>query len=251
MERKIIDYTLNRIAEASVNQSPFPHSEISNFFQPDYYQRMLRNWPTSDLYDQAAENALRMDLVVDPAGGGDWSISKYIKDPAVLWFWQSFSDWFFSEEISLAFFKLFDIKQTDDFFSCGRICIDKKDSGIGPHRDRFDKIVSLVFYAGDEATKHVPGMGTQLFTPKPGIVLTDEHYRFDECDFVREAEYDINKMFAFKRGDESLHAYHQTDERERKAIKSFIQKRIDPELIREEVMKTKEKSRRWREEKGV
>ena len=247
-------HSVMKIEQAELIKEPFPHLEIEDIFPEIFYKIMLARVPSIRHFTQENENVLRLDIINDPAGGGDWPTVFGSRAPEKEKnFWNQFQEVYFGEIFINTLLAKFDTYPDEDVFMCGRMCIDQLDSGLGPHTDRFDKVISLIFHlTTDENTP--PGCETIILEPKdPNIEATDEHYSYDEFNEVKRISYKPNKLFAFKvcrevGGVNSFHGYHQDTDLNRHTIKMFIQRDIDPDEIREQVEATKQRSRRWREE---
>ena len=249
--KEALPYSLRKINEAETEKYPFQHILIEEVFHPDYYREMLAHFPDSIRFQMGAENAYRLDLIPDPAGGGVWDIHGNALEEQVE-FWDDFKEHFLGVDFTKAILNMYG-KVVNDVFICGRLCVDKKGSGIGPHRERFDKLSALVFSLADEG-EWIPDIGTSILVPKDeNLEATDEHYLFKDFNVIKSSGYGPNRLFTFAvtqgiGSNNSFHAYRHDIDRERRTIKCFIQHNIDPAIIRAEVAKTKALSRRWRKE---
>src|SRR5436189_4210306 len=50
-----LDHFIERLRAAHVECDPFPHFYLDNVFPDDYYQELLRNLPSTDVYDNLYE----------------------------------------------------------------------------------------------------------------------------------------------------------------------------------------------------
>ena len=247
-------HSINRISQEKVIAHPFPHMEIDDIFPESFYRILQARVPSYTFFENENENVIRLDILNDPAGGGVWSTIFETKAPEKEQrFWADFEEAYFREEFINALLLKFEAFPEEEVYMCGRICVDRLHSGLGPHTDRFDKIVSLIFHIPAKPINH-PGCETIILKPKdPNLKPTDEHYKFDEFNEVKRISYRPNKLFCFQvlrdvNGVSSFHGYHQDADVDRRTIKCFIQRDIDPEEVREQVESTKHRSRRWRQE---
>ena len=252
-----IFHSITKINQSKVINHPFPYLEIDDIFPDDFYRILLARVPSQKIFHVENENVLRLDLINDPAGGGEWPTVFDSRAPQKEKdFWNQFLEAYMGEEFISTLLNKFETFPEDDVYMCGRLCIDKLNSGLGPHTDRFDKVISLLYYI--PSTNIVEkGCETILFEPKDSnLEATNEHYTFDEFNEVKRIEYRPNKLFVFKvqqnvDGAGSFHGYHQDADIDRPTIKTFIQLDLDPDYVREQVELTKHRSRRWRKEKEL
>lgn len=249
-----VPWTLKKLMNAKVIDKPFPHVEIDEIFEPNYYKHLLWHFPLIKNFKRENESVRRLDLLPDPAGGGSWPIESHVTHFDVFEFWDNFRTVFFNDAIRHEFLRLFRKQINNDNYFCGRLVVDGKNSGLGPHTDRFDKMISIIYHLPVPNCPIPSNTGTMLLEPKlKDMKITDEHYSYDEFDIVKYIDFKPNKMFAFEvmrneGGVSSFHGYKQIEDYQRQTIKCFIQRKMDPAKVREEVEKTKHRSRRWRKE---
>lgn len=247
-----LPYTLKKLEEAEVIQEPYPHMEIEGIFQPDYYKSLLENWP---LYsDMASENSgvRRLELKPDPAVGSECVTFKDISISPRATFWRDFTKSFLSGKIQESLFKKYSIEAQPNI-EVGRLVVDQKGAGFGPHTDRFDKLCAIMFYTPYD-NGYRRECDTLMFEPYDrNVAWTQEHYKFEEFKLVKRIVYRPNVFFSFKNcrvagGPWSFHGYNQTTDYNRQTIKCFIQKDIDPETVRAVTNEHYQRSQRWRKE---
>ncbi len=250
-------HSISKIAQTEVIQSPFPHMEVDNIFPESYYQILLARIPDLSYFSSENENVLRLDLVADLAGGGKWNHfydgQKF--EDKIINFWLDFVEHYMGETFVELILTKFETFPEENVYMTGRICVDRKGSGLGPHADRFDKIVSVLYHI-PRSLIHGNISGTKLFTPKdPNLIATDEHYTFEEFNEVKNLTYSPNKLVLFetfrnRNGISSWHGFRHDDIGDRASIKTFIQRDLPVEEIRAEINKTRHRSRRWRDRDG-
>lgn len=242
-------HSIKKIEQTELIIEPFSHLEIEDIFPEIFYKIMLARIPNIRHFTQENENVLRLDIINDPAGGGEWPTVFESRAPdKEKNFWEQFQDVYFGEMFINCLLEKFNTFPDEDVFMCGRLCVDQLNSGLGPHTDRYDKVISLIYHLPIVEINE-PGCETILLEPKDkDLEATSEHYTFEEFDEVKRISYKPNKLFCFLVGDNSFHGYHQDTDINRKTIKTFIQRDIDPDEIREYVESTKHRSRRWRKE---
>lgn len=252
-------YTLDKVKNAVVQTDPFPHVEIEDIFPVPYYGELICNIPLLRQFHPENESVMRLDLVPDPVMQQDqykWLIDNRLRGSGMLSFWDNFREVYFSKVLEQHVLELFNIKPREKTYMTGRLCIDMQGSGLGPHTDRLDKVVSLIYHIPYDMNPQQPTCETLLFKPKdPNISVTAEHYSFGQFDEVKRIKYKPNKLFAFQvmrnqGGVSSFHGYNQTSRYNRQTIKTFIQRELPVSVVRAETSATKSKARRWRKEQG-
>lgn len=238
-----------KVRFADICTDPYPHLIIDNFFDNIRYGDILKNFPSNEQLIDGGEFSKQLDLIIDPGvarADESWSYDKHMTGEQ-LEFWTEFKHEFLdSMEFGDAFLGKFQIPHIKlDRYVCGRIQVERKGSGLGPHRDRFDKLISCVIYLDDcpEAC------GTKLLEPKnPALFGFEEHLGYSEFNVVKEVEHKPNRMICWPVVDNSFHSYFQDKPVERKTIKLFVQEKQDISKLRERIAKTKNTANKWRED---
>ncbi len=250
-------HSVDRIVNSKVIVDPFPHLEIDNIFPESFYKILLARVPSHKMFLPEKEGVFRMNIISDPCGGIDQTtIFESRAQEKEKIFWDSFQISYFGDEFITALLNKFETFPEEDVYMCGRLIIDRLNAGFGPHTDRYDKVISLIFHI-PSAPINEHGFETMLFKPKdPNFEDTGEHYTYDDFDEVKRISYHPNKLFCFKvmsntGGIGSWHSYHQDTDLDRLTIKAFIQRDIDSDEVRRVVDETKHRSKRWRDEKNL
>lgn len=253
----VLEHAIKQIERSDLHASPFPFICIDGIFPDRYYRLLLDRFPDTAYFAPAAEHVSRIDLVADPAGpqGDEWLYNRRLKKAPqeVVRFWEDFTRHFFSRVFMKSVLHKFGRELEPDDFASARLAIDHKGAGLGPHRDRIDKLTSMIFYLPEKSDDDTAKAGgTQLLVPKDrNLIATDEHYTFDEFNVAEHIECRPNRMLAFLVGREgegknSFHGYHQTSDVARRTIKSHIHKNVDQGVVRRNIEETKPLSKRWR-----
>jgi hypothetical protein len=230
-----LEHFIGRLGGAKVESDPFPHYFLERVFPDDYYQEMLRQLPSTDVYDNLYEVT---DLKLDHFRHRDqrdmdhgWTdpLPKQQKS-----FWKSFNQWFLSEELAQAVLKTF-------FESWPEVSVESQfirhRAGyfLGPHSDLYTKLVVLLLYlAPDDGAEH---LGTSLYRPKEAgfSCPNSKHYAFEDFIRVKTAPYRPNSLLAFMRSDISFHGLEPLSESdvEKTAGRDVIQYVIHDKSARE------------------
>ena len=160
----MLEYELDLIQKSEIRTDPFPHLIIDDFLNDTLYETVLKYFPSTDQLVQGGEFSKQLDLVVDPGvarADESWGFERHMKGTQ-LNFWSGFKEALFDYPlIGDALLEKFQMDSKDRYM-CGRIQVEGKGSGLGPHRDRFDKLISCVIYL-DEC---LDACGTKLLAPK-------------------------------------------------------------------------------------
>ena len=205
------------LAQARVELDPFPHFYLENVFPDDYYQELLRNLPSTDVYDNLYEVT---DLKLDHfrhRNQRDMDAGWIDRLPDDLQpFWTSFNDWFLGPDFAQAVLGSFRSQRSTwpEVSVESQFIRHRAGYFLGPHSDLYTKLVVLLIYlAPDNKAEH---LGTSLYRPKdPSFTCPDsKHYPFEDFIRVKTAPYKPNSLLAFMRSDISFHGLEplsQTD----------------------------------------
>ena len=196
------------LAKARVELDPFPHFYLENVFPDDYYQELLRNLPSTEVYDNLYEVT---DLKLDHfrhRNQRDMDAGWTERLPADLQpFWNSFNEWFLGPELARAVLDSFHSQRSSwpEVSVESQFIRHRAGYFLGPHSDLYTKLVVLLIYlAPDKSAEH---LGTSLYRPKdPSFSCPDsKHYPFEDFIRVKTAPYKPNSLLAFMRSDISFH----------------------------------------------
>ena len=260
--RAALAHVLEAVSAAPLREEPYRHLLIDEVFPEDYYREMIRRFPaSSQMHANPVHPVHQADLVPDPgvteAASGAWAMEAKLSGRR-LRFWADFREAFFSGNLEALLMdrfqeylepKLNELQRLGmlpgNYYAVGRLALDHRGAGLGPHVDRTDKLVSAVMYLAVPGAMPLEGSGTQLLRPKESVEVSAAHRTWDEFDIVSVAEYAPNRMICWPVTDDSWHAYHE-QHGYRRTIKYFVQAAIPPETVRAEIARTKEQSHRWK-----
>lgn len=257
-------WTVKAIQEAELRERPYAHLVVDDVFPPWYYREMLAMSPAPDEGGAFKDSWRQFDLVPDPgvakAVEGDWLAGLRIEDHRAA-FWRSFREAYLSSDAlhfatADRFYHIFrrcGLQWSSDHSSItvGRLAYDGLGAGLGPHTDRADKKVSMVFYLADESHDNDEcreGMGTQVcrsvdpeFTPDP-----NRHYTWEQYESAGTVEYVPNRLICWPVTPDSVHAYHQTVDQWRRSLKVFVQVPEDPAVVQARIADSQKHADEWR-----
>ena len=203
------------LAKARVELDPFPHFYLENVFPDDYYRELLRNLPSTEVYDNLYEVT---DLKLDHfrhRNQRDMDAGWVERLPSDLQlFWSSFNDWFLGPDLARAVLESFHSQRSSwpDVSVESQFIRHRAGYFLGPHSDLYTKLVVLLIYlAQDNSAEH---LGTSLYRPKdPTFSCPDsKHYAFEDFVRVKTAPYKPNSLLAFMRSDISFHGLEPLSE---------------------------------------
>lgn len=210
-----LEHFIGRLRGVQVEPHPFPHFFLEQVFPEDYYQEMLRNLPPDDVYQNLYEVT---DLKLDQfrhRNQRDMDHGWTDKLPAEQQiFWDSFNQWFLSEELANAVLESFGRKSCPEVLVESQFIRHRAGYFLGPHSDLYTKLVVLLLYlAPDHNAEH---LGTSLYRPKQAgfSCPNSKHYPFEDFIRVKTAPYRPNSLFAFVRSDISFHGLEPLSERD-------------------------------------
>lgn len=210
-----LEHFIRRLRSAKVDRDPFPHYVLEQVFPGDYYHELLRNLPPSEVYENLYEVT---DSKLDhfrhrDQRDMDQGWTDRLPDEQKT-FWDSFNQWFLSEELAAAVMKSFGRETWPELSVESQFIRHRAGYYLGPHSDLYTKLVVLLLYlAPDDSTEH---LGTSLYRPKQaGFSCPDsKHYPFADFIRVKTVPYRHNSMLAFVRSDTSFHGLEPLSERD-------------------------------------
>src|SRR5690349_22580145 len=210
-----LEHFMVRLRSATVEMDPFPHYVLDRVFPDDYYRELLRNLPNSAVYENLYEVT---DLKLDHFRHRDQRDMDHgwtARLPHELRpFWDSFNQWFLSEELAHAVMESFGWESWPAVSVESQFIRHRAGYFLGPHSDLYTKLVVLLLYlAPDDNAEH---LGTSLYRPKQaGFSCPDsKHYAFGDFVRVKTAPYKPNSLLAFVRSDISFHGLEPLSERD-------------------------------------
>ena len=210
-----LDHFIQRLEAAKVDLDPFPHFCLENVFPDDYYQELLHNLPSTDVYENLYEVT---DLKLDHfrhRNQRDMDAGWTARLPAELQpFWNSFNEWFLGPDFAQAVLGSFHTQRSSwpEVSVESQFIRHRAGYFLGPHSDLYTKLVVLLIYlAPDNSAEH---LGTSLYRPKdPSFSCpASKHYPFEDFTRVKTAPYKPNSLLAFMRSDISFHGLEPLSE---------------------------------------
>lgn len=239
---RLLEHFVARLGSAKVVSDPFPHYFLEHVFPEDYYRELLLNLPDSTVYENLYEVT---DLKLDHFRHRDqrdmdqgWTDRLPSAQKS---FWESFNEWFLSDELAHAVMRSFGRESLSELSVESQFIRHRAGYFLGPHSDLYTKLVVLLLYlAPDDSAEH---LGTSLYRPKQrGFSCPDsKHYEFSDFIRVKTAPYRPNSLLAFVRSDISFHGLEPLTERDvaTTAGRDVIQYVIHDKAAREAQLKAR------------
>lgn len=215
MSSAVEQHVLYQIANAPLREYPYPHIYVESVFPEDFYAEMRRNWP-----DSSALVSLESTGRVPKGAYPERFILPMTEDeidklpPDRREFWSGFAEWFLGQRFLDTVMTRFDRQvrgrfreQLDDVrFGVDALVVrDLTNYSIGPHTDMPHRLLSMLFYCPDDASRR--HLGTSIYVPTDPAFRCKggPHYGFENFTHVKTMEYRPNTLFAFFKTDRSFH----------------------------------------------
>lgn len=228
----MIDHIVDKIETAEIQLKPFPHLAIQDIFPKDTYQEIIDNFPKqSDPFMQSLSKlySQRHVLNLDKHKGN--SIDERVE----LAYWRKFGSKILSPAIMKAFLNKYEPYLNKGYwknaYPTARLSIDTGSYSIGAHRDRADKLVSVMFYVPDKQPSEEiqENYGTALLIPNdPKMKMIDRHYDLSLFEMKKVAKFRVNELFSWPVISNSFHGVYPLQHKlPRKTIGYFIKNTTD------------------------
>mgnify|MGYP003626739891 FL=1 len=229
----VLKHVIEKIDAASVQDylDGYPYLSIPNIFPQDYYEELVsilkgiddgvfhplsKNYQRRDVYDlYCGENAMAPKQNFSNLKEGESAFLKNFQETFLI-----------KNDFKMAFFRKYknhmDFPDYDAALPTCRVQRDHRGYSIGPHRDRRDKLFSVMIYTPtidkEELTEELkidhgtdicilnhenPTTAPQL----PGQVGhgADRHFTYDEVTIVKTAPSEPNSLFSWAVAEKSFH----------------------------------------------
>ena len=216
--RLVLNHVLDRVAETTTTESPFPHLVIDNVFPDDYYAQMLANFPTPEsLRSISASGRVATDAYKERSVVL-FNDDEFIRmDDTQKRFWTEFASWMYSDQFVQSFLQKFSgelesrlerilqVEQALELRGDSLLVNDQSQYAIGPHTDAPHRLVTFLFYLPPDASMRE--LGTSIYRPKDRdfVCWGGPHHPFKLFDRVATVEYLPNRLLAFPKTERSFH----------------------------------------------
>jgi hypothetical protein len=207
-------YVLYQIANAPILYFPFPHIVVRDVFPADYYETLRSHLPPKD--DFKTLRALKRvgdaypdtRLVLPLARENLQDMASPFRG-----FWQGVAEWMrggYFTQVVLSKFGDILVQRLGDLkvrrFSNEALLVqDYTTYALGPHTDKPQKVLSLLFYLPADDSR--PHLGTSIYLPtdRNFTCTGGPHYPFDQFQRICTMPYLPNTLFAFVKTNDSFH----------------------------------------------
>ena len=207
LTQNITQHIANAIKNSVVNTEPYPYIFVENIFPDIYYTQIMDNMQKSDKYytqSGKSEYKFRMDI----------NVPDSLKRASTLDFFNTLKSILSTQLIFNSFFEQFK-EQFKDKFGTDNIqkllkptlLLAKYKNGyyLGPHTDRYDKVITCVFYFPEN--ENLEHLGTAMYKPKKEDFTCKgrTHHDFENFRYTHTVPYKANSALIFFRNDKSFH----------------------------------------------
>ena len=208
-----------RIGNTQILNFPFPHFYIENIFPDEFYSMIQENLPEiNQMISMANYGALIPGLasykdrfILDFAREDLMKKVEKDKRKFLIAFGKIFTQGNFGNLLQAKFKKFLDIRfqylDNISFKHDLKLVNDKQNYGLGPHKDKLSKVISVIFYLPKDLTNQ--GTGTSIYIPKDSNLLDKEvsHKNYPREDFhkVITMPFVPNSAFCFIKTNNSYH----------------------------------------------
>ncbi len=215
MESDVLQHVMDRLTNAQIVASPYPHFYIENIFPDDFYQEILANLP-----DNASFQGVSQTGKVDPRTYLERRVLILQEDELMklpffhFLFWSKFTSSIKSDSWCSTLLRKFDpyIRQRFGahyekvkFSSTAELVRDGTNYAIGPHTDHPIRVLTLLFYF--PRSKDQAHLGTSLYQPlDPSFECEGfTHHCFKGFKKLHTFPFLPNSVFGFVKSNHSFH----------------------------------------------
>jgi len=215
MEQDVLLHVTDRLMQANIHSSPYPHFHIENLFPNEFYQELLSNLPDTSYFQGLSQTGK-----VDPRTYAERFVLPLQEEKlnelpfCQSLFWNKFTSAINSELWRSTLLKKFEkeIKERFNthyeslkFSSTAELMRDRTNYSIGPHTDHPIRVVTLLFYF--PSSKNQKHLGTSVYEPLDSSFECDgfSHHSFEGFKKLQTAPFLPNSLFGFVRSNHSFH----------------------------------------------
>lgn len=233
-----LEHMLNVVNNATLSTNPFAHLNVDGIFPDNVYQSILKNFPkkTAPYWKPLSEiysNRLVIDLDKHEPHNQINQMSDDYK--CELAYWIQFRKDLLHPDLMMCFLEKYKDFLPKKFWKnahpTARLSLDSTPYSIGAHRDRDDKLVSVMLYTPPKTyvDEIADNYGTALLTPKdPNMKVGMKHYNLKLFNKVGVAKFRPNAMFSWAVTHDSFHGVYPLQHTAlRPTISYFIRNRKD------------------------
>ncbi len=215
-------HVLQKIRDAHILTSPFPHFMIDQVFPEKYFDAMLEHIPDDSFYRKWTDvGKVKLEQYSKRDQG-------YLEDSwmeqlpaAQRTFWQDFAAWFLSDEFAQESMQVFADTLVKRFqsdrdgwpavYPQAIFLQHRADYFIGPHTDIPSKVVNILFYLADNNDHE--DLGTAIYEHESGLECEgNRHHEFDGFRKIKVAPYRRNSALGFVKTNNSWHGVEPIQE---------------------------------------
>ena len=231
--RDVMHYVLDKVMQTSIAKSPFPYLVVDNIFPPEYYQDILKYFPTDGKVLRSLGETGRVPIDAYPERHCVlFNDEDFLRlNPEQRMFWSEFASWLYCEEFINNFIQKFyttlkprldKILETEGQLQLkgdALLVEDRTNYAIGPHTDAPHRLVTFLFYMPSSAVDK--DLGTSVYIPKDKkfVCWGGPHYPYSKFELVDTVSFLPNRLLAFPKTE---HSFHGVEPIERKNISRHL-----------------------------
>ncbi|MBI1965486.1 MAG: hypothetical protein HYS46_04485 [Betaproteobacteria bacterium] len=207
-------HVLYKVANAPINEFPFPHIYVRDVFPQDFYRELRAHLPPPEAF-KTLHSLGRVDssypetrLVLPLTGESVGALGEPYRS-----FWDQLARWMlnasFGPIVLSRFTPFLDLRFGDSrarkYHDEALLVQDYTAYSLGPHTDTPMKVMSFLFYLPpDDTQSH---LGTSIYVPRdPGFFCPGgPHHPFDLFNRMQTMPFLPNTLFAFMKTPNSFH----------------------------------------------
>jgi hypothetical protein len=193
-----------------VCNEPYPHFEVENLFQPEFYQFIKLLMPDFGSLDRFRDlegvprhySPHRYVFFIKASDTGHSRFFKKVHDPKMRYHYFRLYQWF-STTLSRKFLDLLGMNIRDMTHDEFAYVEDAPGFTLKAHTDIPQKIMTVLCYIPDDSS--MIESGTNILVPKNSTVLEKLAKSDSDFDIIKTTKLIPNNTFCFRRSDYSFH----------------------------------------------
>jgi hypothetical protein len=221
MSSDVETFVIDRIAEAPILRSPFPHCVIDGIFPADFFEAIVDHWPEEESWVSLAATGRaygrgtneRMTVLLEEA-----SLARLDAERREFW-WHEVGDWLLDRRFRAALLEKFGPELCEGGFGAeleetsgdALIVSDRTNYAIGPHTDSPKRVLSLLFYLPEDSAFR--RYGTSFYEPLDETFRSPggPHFPFEPFRKTKTIEFLPNRLVVFPKNDRCFHGVEPVD----------------------------------------
>ncbi len=213
-----------KFEEKNLKNSPAKFVEIDKIFSDDVYKELLGSFSFEEMEREDKHKKIALNKYHKK------TLEKFLDENKL---WKNFLRFFESDDFvsfvnyfcNLNSYKNVDFK-IEDLNIGYEFSILKNNSVVVPHKDKYGKLLSLVFYfVSDKWEEKYSYGGTQFYKPKKNILnsfIFNDSSSFENVELVSEIKPKADRLLVFQPNKESWHGVEKINTEDKIGRPAFI-----------------------------